>query len=143
MCYFYSGFIKSPRLQLENEGKIRASNNCDFKKNKELQSFFDCTQKMACFTAGILMHSVELNFLLKARLMKVDVVSLQAGLLCCCLKSHSRKFWEGEQGPVKCFTWWIKEQSYCKNTKELPNRQPEETFWLSAFNLPFVYHRHS
>jgi len=70
---------------------------------------------MAYFTTGILMHSVELNFLLKAKLMKVDVVSLQVGLLCCCLKSHS------EQGPVKCFIRWLREQSYYKNTKVLPN----------------------
>lgn len=68
------------------------------------------------------MYSVELNFLLKAKLMKVDVASLQVGLLCCCLKSHSRKFWEDEQQPVKSFIWWPREYSYCKNTKELPRR---------------------
>jgi len=39
-CYFYSGFVRSPRPHLENEGKIRALNSFDFKKNKKLQSFF-------------------------------------------------------------------------------------------------------
>lgn len=80
--------------------------------------------------------------------MKVDVVFLQAGLLCCCFKSHCRNFWESEQWPVKCIIWWFREQSYWESTKEVPNlcwdkwRTSLKTH-LFVYYWPLAYHWHS